>query len=360
LRILIFNLRDIRNPRAGGAEVFTHQVARRWASVGNEVTLVASRFPGGKRIDTIDGVNVIRLGNLVTVCLLARNLYRSSLKSMYDLVIDEYTVRPFGTPGYVQEPVMFLVHELAREKFYYSVPPILSHALYYVVEPGWMSKYKSIPTVTISESTKQDLHRFGFENVHLVPVGLAGPGLRDVPVKEDSPTMLYVGLLKRTNLVEDAIDAFREVADSLPSAQLWVVGRGPALESLKRRALGTNTTFFGYVPEEKKLQLMMRSHLLLVPAVREGWGLVVTEASACGTPAVGYRVPGLVDSIKHGVTGMLTEANPHSLAEAAITLLQDGRLRQNLAENGLRWSREFSWERTSCEFLKVAERVAAR
>ena len=40
-----------------------------------------------------------------------------------------------------------------------------------------------------------------------------------------------------------------------------------------------------------------RAHVLVATSVREGWGLNVSEAAACGTPAIGYSVPGLVDSI---------------------------------------------------------------
>jgi glycosyltransferase involved in cell wall biosynthesis len=56
---------------------------------------------------------------------------------------------------------------------------------------------------------------------------------------------------------------------------------------------------------------LSRAHIILVPAVREGWGLVVTEANAMGTPAIGYDdVPGLRDSIRHGETGITIMEKP--------------------------------------------------
>src|SRR3712207_382769 len=62
--------------------------------------------------------------------------------------------------------------------------------------------------------------------------------------------------------------------------------------------------FYGLFSNKKKNKLWNRSNIIFVPAVREGWGQVVTEANAMGTPAIGYHVLGLRDSIRHGETGI--------------------------------------------------------
>ena len=71
---------------------------------------------------------------------------------------------------------------------------------------------------------------------------------------------------------------------------------------------------------------MARAHCLLVPSVREGWGLVVVEANAVGTPAVGYDIRGIRDSIRPGETGVLvTAGDPEALGQAAAALVTDTR-----------------------------------
>ena len=67
MRILLLNLRDHTHPRAGGAEIFTHEVAKRWVAHGHAVTLIASNFAGGAPTEVIDGIRIIRLGNYLTV-----------------------------------------------------------------------------------------------------------------------------------------------------------------------------------------------------------------------------------------------------------------------------------------------------
>ncbi len=357
LRILIFNLRDRANPEAGGAEVFIHEVAKRWAAGGHEATLVSSSFQNARQREVLEGVTVIRMGNSLTVYPLARRFYKEKLRGCFDVVIDEYTCRPFMTPRFVREPLVFLVNELAGEKYGHVLPPVLSHFFQWWIEPSWMRHYKAFPTLTISRSTQSDLENLGFSDVTIVPMGVGFEPVAEIPAKEDLPTLLFVGLLKETNLADHAIEAFRLVCRSFPHARLWIAGRGPELVRLKRLAEDMDVTLLGYVSEEEKIRRMQRAHLLLMPAVREGWGLVVTEANACGTPAIGYDVPGLRDSIRDGQTGCLVQPNPEAMAHMAIKLIRNSGLRTIYAERALAWSRTLTWDRTAEEFIAILERV---
>lgn len=353
MKILIFNLRDIKNPSSGGAEVFTHEVAKRLVQNGNKVTMIVSNFKNGKKNEILDGIEIIRLGNMFTVHFLAKIYYNRNLKERYDVIIDEYTFKPFLTPNYVKEPVIFLAHELAREKYFYELPPIISHIFYYYIEPNWLKCYSTVPTITVSQSTKEDLAKFGVNNVFVVPEGIKFTPLKTLPEKEESLTLLFVGLLKKANLVDHTIESFKLIKEEIPDVKLWIVGRGSELQTLQKLKEGYKITLFGYVDEEKKLELMGRAHILLVPAIREGWGLVVTEANACGTPAIGYNVNGLRDSIKNNETGLLTENNPHALANAIIKLYKDKNLLNTLSSNALESSKYFNWDNTSNEFSVI-------
>lgn len=357
MKILIFNIRDIKNPNAGGAEVFTHEVAKRWVQNGNEVTLIASNFVGGLKNELIDGVNIIRLGNTVSIFWKAKKYYKKFLSGNYDIVIDEYTLRPFFASSYVSEKVIFLIHEMAKEKYFYDLPPLISHSFYHFFEPRWVRHYKDTPTITVSNSTREDLLELGFTNIRIVPEGIGFKTVEEIPKKEEKPTLLYVGLLKKVNLVDHVIEAFKIIEKELPEAKLWIVGKGPELSYLKRKSRGLNVTFYGFVSEELKLELMRKSHVLLVPAIREGWGLVVTEANACGTPAIGYAVPGLKDSIRNGETGFLTPCNINAFANAIIDYIKDDNQQRKLSDSALQWAKTFSWDKTATLFLNELNNI---
>jgi glycosyltransferase involved in cell wall biosynthesis len=360
MRILILNLRDHTHPCAGGAETFTHEVAKRWAAQGHTITLIASSFAGAARTEVIDGIRIIRLGNYLTVRSQARAYYRKHLRGNCDVVVDEYTNIPFLAPRFVQEPVIFLVHEVVGAKHLVVLPPGISHLMHYVVEPRWYACYRNVDTVTVSDSTRDDLLQFGITETRVVPQGLSHKPLEEVPPKEDVPTFLFVGLLKKANLVHDCITAFGIIESKIPGARLWIVGRGAQRDKLEAKAKGLNVKFFGYVDEARKVELMQRAHAILVPGIREGWGMVITEANACGTPAIAYDIVGYQDAVRDGETGVLTETTPEAMARAAIRVARETGLQQRLSEGALSWSRQFSWETTAAAFLDEIENVVVR
>jgi hypothetical protein len=187
---LWFNWRDIKNPDAGGAEVFTHEVMSRLAkNKGYEMTLFTAVFHGGRRNEVLDGVNIIRHGGRYTVYHNAKAYYKKHWQN-YDIIVDEINTKPFLTPKFAKEkPVLALFHQLAAEFWFYETRFPLNYIGYYYLERKWLSYYKDIPTVTVSNSSKEDLKAIGFKNIFLVPEGLNVTPLRDVQQKEASPRL---------------------------------------------------------------------------------------------------------------------------------------------------------------------------
>ena len=316
LRILWLNWRDIKHPEAGGAEVFTHEVMRRLKKKGYEVTLFSERFPDALQLEYVDDVRIIREGGKFNVYSKAKEYYNKYKKS-YDIVVDEINARPFLTPKFVKEkPILALSHHVSLEAWSLELPFPLGHIGYYFYHRRGLSYYKNIPTATVSESSKRNLEKIGLKKVFVVPEGLNISPLDNIPQKEPSPTIAFVGRLKRNKLPDHALRAFSLIKKSIPDARMWIMGDGYMRKKLQQTS-NSSITFYGRVKENLKYELLSRAHLVMVPGVHEGWGLVVTESNAMGTPAVAYNVPGLRDSIKDGKTGILVKENsPKCLADA--------------------------------------------
>ena len=359
-RILVFNWRCWVNPAMGGAEVFTREVLKRWVGWGHEVTLFTSEFPNCRREEVLDGVRVVRAGGKYSVYWRAREYYRRCFsREKYDVVVDEVNTRPFFASRFVDngERVVALIHQLAREYWFYETPFPISYIGYYFLEDRWLRNYVNVPTVTVSESTRRDLLGLGFKRVFVVPEGLNFEPLSVVPEKEGFPVVVFVGRLKRAKRPDHAVEAFRLVRKRFSGAELWVVGDGSFRRGLERLACD-GVRFFGRVGEAVKRDLLCRAWVLVHSSVREGWGLNVLEAAACGTPAVAYRVAGLCDSVRNGETGLLArDGDVEGLADALIKVLEDEGLRLRLSRNALEYAKGFSWERTAREFMKVLKWV---
>ena len=101
--------------------------------------------------------------------------------------------------------------------------------------------------------------------------------------------------------------------------------------------------FTGHVDEQTKHEELARAWVHLCPSVKEGWGLVVTEAGSHRVPTVGYRsAGGLRESVVDGRTGVLVD-DLDEMTEAVDRLLADERRRLAMGEAAARHAASFSW-----------------
>jgi glycosyltransferase involved in cell wall biosynthesis len=363
LKILWFNWRCWLNPDMGGAEVFTREVAKRLVEAGHEVTLFTSEFPNCKREEVLDGVRVVRSGGRYSVYRRAKKYYGERFsREGYDVVVDEINTRPFFTPKFVNngEKVVGLIHQLAREYWFYETPFPISYVGYYFLEDRWLKSYVDVPTVTVSESTRQDLLGLGFKRVFVVSEGLNFKPLDKMPKKEEHPVVAYVGRLRRAKRPDHAVRAFRIVREKVPDAELWVLGDGSFRKDLEGMA-GEGVGFFGGLSDTERRERVGRSWVLVNPSVREGWGLNVVEANALGTPCIAYDVAGLRDSVNNDENGLLAKAGSvEDLAAKTIVILEDEVLRNRLSCRALDYSRQFDWDSTAGEFMKIVKEVVCK
>ncbi len=340
----------------GGAEVFTHEVAKRWADDGHEVTLFASEFPGCKREEPLDGIRIIRSGGRFSVYREARKFYlKHTQEERFDLVIDEINTRPFFAQSFVKngEHVVALIHQLAREYWFYETRFPLN-VLGYYSENRWLRKYVNAPIITVSNSTRKDLVALGLKQVFIVPEGLNFKPLIELRRKSDNPIIVYAGRLKKAKRPAHAISAFKKIKEKLPNTELWMIGTDSNEHKLKDTSI-QGITFYGQLEDSERRRLIEQSWVLINPSIREGWGLNIIEANALGVPCVAYSVPGLRESVQDQRTGLLVKnGDVQAMAEAILTLLINEELRVSFSKNALEFSRKFSWDITAREFLRIA------
>ena len=380
MRILVINWRDIRNPEAGGAEVHLHETFSRIAAWGHEVTLLCSRFPGAAESERNDGIDVIRNGGKWTFNLTAPWYYRKHLAHRsFDVVIEDINKIPALMPWFINgPPLMVLLHHLFGTTFYREINPVLATYLFFM-ERLIPRVYRRCLFEAVSESTRDELVRMGVaaDRICVVHNGLdarfldagnigttVAPDRKDAtaaPDRKEPGLVIYLGRLKKYKNVDHLIRAMAIVREEVPEARLVIVGTGDrrqALEALTRSMdLDDAVRFTGFVSEEEKLRLLTRAEVAAFPSSKEGWGITVIEANACGVPVVATRVPGLRDAVVDGETGVLVPlGDREAMARALIGLLRDRPARERLAGNALARSRLFTWENTARQTLQVIRR----
>src|SRR6266571_4976822 len=121
MKILILNWRDIKNPSGGGAEILTHEMAKRWINSGHQVMQFSSLFKNAKSKENIDGVDFIRKGKWWTVHVFAFFYYHSHKKNI-DVIIDEVHWFPFFAAMYAPGKTLALTCEVASKLLFKIFP----------------------------------------------------------------------------------------------------------------------------------------------------------------------------------------------------------------------------------------------
>ncbi len=322
--LFVLNERDLANPLAGGAEVHQNEVFGRLASRGFPVTLICAGYPGAAPVGDERGMRVLHVGNRYSFYARGPLVARRLVRDVGDraLVVENLNKLPFYGPLWSAVPVLGLVHHLFGATAFRQVSfPVA--AVTYLSERPIPRIYRKVPMIAVSPSTRDDLIARGVPaaNVTFIPNGLDHELYRPVPTAP-GPIVLSLGRVETYKRIDVVVDALPRVLARVPSAKLVVVGRGEAVAGLEqhvaRLGLQSAVEFRGFVDEREKVALYQSARVFVNPSEKEGWGLTVLEAAACGAPAVASDSPGLRDSVRHDETGLLV---PHGDADACASAL---------------------------------------
>lgn len=366
MKILILNWKDIKNPDVGGAEIILYELAKRLVKDGHEVTWFCRRFKDCVKREIIDGIDIIRRGNKLSTYLEAW-IYYKSLFPKPDKIIDSINTLCWQTPFYIEkERRIAYVNQLAKEVFFYELPQPVSSLAFYLENLEYRT-YKTTGFLCYSKSVKEDLRSFGIPSQNISTFSLGIDHSRYVPgVKSKTPLFIFVARLVKMKRADLCIKAMKEVVFRHPKARLVIVGYGSQENYLNKlineyglqinvSLVNKDNLYFNKNEKDIKVKLLQQAWALLLPSVKEGWGMVVTEAAACGTPSIVTDVTGLKDSVIDGKTGFIIPANPTAkeLASYMFKIIENSSLRKKLDMSAVKWASNFSWEKSYKEFIRI-------
>jgi glycosyltransferase involved in cell wall biosynthesis len=368
VRILAFNWRDPKHPEAGGAELHLFEILRRCVRDGDTAVWLAERFPGAPEEETVAGIRVVRAGSWYNAPLALASLYRRRFRGeRFDLVLEDINKTPFFAPLYARAPVLAVVPHLFGAAVFQEAPLPIG-LMVFAQESVLPFVYRRVPFLAISESTRDDLARRGIDRdrIRVVRCGLTQEdyGVTVPPERREEPAVVFLGRLRKYKGAQHAIRALAIVRRDVPDARLDVVGDGPYRGALERLAaslgLARHVRFLGALPHAAKVEALNRAQVGVMPSPKEGWGLTVIEANACGVPVVASRSPGLVESVREGETGLLVpHADAVALAAGVLRLLRDRALRLRMAAAAVAWAHTFDWETCYRDSRAVMAEAAA-
>ncbi|MFP4622754.1 MAG: glycosyltransferase family 4 protein [Gemmatimonadota bacterium] len=358
MKILVVNWQDRLNPQAGGAETHLHEIFGRLAGRGHAVTLLTSGWAGSATPEQVDGMEVHRAGGRYTFNLAAPVYYRRRLKhDAFDIMVEDLNKVPLLSPAWAKHPLALLVHHLFGATAFQEAKLPLATATWLLERPLGRV-YHSVPTMAVSRSTAHDLGRRGMPeaSIAVIPNGVDlerySPGAPDE--RFETPTLLYLGRLKRYKRIDLPIRAVAMLRAEGRRVRLLVVGTGDHAASLRalveELGVGDAVELLGYVSEAEKLELFRRSWVHVLTSPKEGWGITNLEAAACGTPTIASDSPGLRDSVVDGESGFLvSHGDVTALADRMRALIDDPALRHTMGVKARQFAERFTWDRAAAE-----------
>jgi len=359
--VLFLSWRDASHPEGGGSERYVHRMAEGMVAAGLRVELFCAAHERAAAEEMVHGVRVVRRGGRLGVYVRALQYVA---RRRPRLVVDVQNGLPFFS-RLLCRSVVVLVHHVHREQW-----PIvfgrLGGALGWWIESvlaPWL--YRDCPYVTVSEATADELIGLGVDRgrLSIVPNGVEPPPPVEATPSE-TPLLVVLGRLVPHKRVEHALEVTARLRNRWPGLRLSVVGEGWWEQELRAEAerLGVAdlVDFHGYVDEQTKHELLARAWVHLCPSVKEGWGLVVSEAGGHGVPTVGYRAAGgLRESVVDGVTGELVD-DLDEMAAAVERLLADPAVRGGMGEAAAHYAASLTWPASIDAFRSVLRPALGR
>ncbi len=365
-RIHFVAWRDLDDPEAGGSELHAHRIASLWAAAGIDVTFRTSAVPGQSAATIREGYGVERRsGRYAVFPGAAWEGLRAGHRPGEGLV-EVWNGMPFFSPLWYRGPRIVFLHHVHAE-------------MWRMVLPGWMARvgeliekriappfYRDTRIVTLSASSRDEI----VEQLRLPAdhVSVTAPGVeaRFAPGAQRSPTPLVVAVgrlvpVKRFDLL---VEALAQARVARPDLRAVIIGEGyerPALEALRRR-LGAEEwlSLPGRLSDDEVVSWYRQAWVVASTSLREGWGMTLTEAGACGTPSVATDIAGHRDAVLDGRTGLLVGDRVSSIAGALGEVLDDETLRARLGRGALERARWFTWDAAARSTLEALATEADR
>lgn len=353
-KIHVLAWRDLADPDAGGSELHADEFSRRWADLGFEITHRTSALAGVAAVQDRNGYRVVSRGGRITVFprVIGSELLRR--EGSFDAVVEVWNGVPWFSPVWTRRPRLTFLHHVHGPMWDQLLPKpfaSLGRLLEARLAPPF---YRRGLMLTPSDATRDELIELGLrpDRVRAIPNGV-DPSFSPYGDKSPYPSVLAVGRLAPVKRFEALIDAAVLARRRVPALQLHIVGAGPLDDALRHQvqALGAGdyVHFLGHVEHSRLVELYRSAWVVSSASLAEGWGLSLTEAAACGTPAVATDIRGHRSSVIAGHTGVLSPVE--QLGDALADLLLDDERRLLLGRQAQARAAKLTWERVAHDML---------
>lgn len=362
-RVTMLAWRDLDDPEAGGSELHAHRIATRWAAAGLDVELRTSMVPGAAMDVDRDGYHVVRRGSRYGVFPLAIAHGLRHRRRPEEALVEIWNGMPFFSPLWYRGPKVVFLHHVHGPMWQMSLPRFraaLGSAIEHRIAPP-LYRWTSILTLSTSseEEIVEKLH-LPRKRVSVVPPGIE-PTFHPGGSKSTNPSVVAVGRLVPVKQFDKLIEALIAAKAAVPALTATIIGEGYLRSDLETQVAAAGADSWlrlpGRVDDAALVDAYQSSWVVASTSLREGWGMTLTEAAACGTPAVATDIAGHRDAVVNGASGLLVDEGA-PFVNGLVAVLGNEDLRRALSAGALENAARFTWDATAVETFRALAAVA--
>jgi glycosyltransferase involved in cell wall biosynthesis len=360
----------------GGAEKRVWEISRRLADRGHEVHIFGMKYWEGEDVVEREGVHLHGICASQDIYVDGKRSIKAavhfswkllwSLRGDFDLIdAQQFPYLPCFSAKFHSKlrrvPLVITWHEVWGD--YWSEYLGRWAVLGRWVEKGTLHLPEII--IPVSESVRDDLISMGIDGdkMEVVPGGVDLEKIYDIRPEEKIYDTIYVGRLSEHKRVDLLLKAVKMARGGRPDIRCAIIGDGPERENLGKLAkelkIEENVDFMGFLErEEEVIAGMKSSKIFVLPSTREGFGLSVLEANACGLPAVVVkaRKNAAASLVKDGINGAICDLSARSMASKIEALLIDESYKK-MSDSSIEFARAYDWGEIAKRTENVYEKL---
>jgi glycosyltransferase involved in cell wall biosynthesis len=361
--------REHADEDAGGSEVHVSTVVDKWAAAGLDVTIRTSRAVGRPADERYRSYRAVRRGGRMTVFPRAAVAEVVGRYGPRDALVEIWNGVPWLSPVWApRTPRLVWLHHVHGPMWPLMLPGPLARVGQALEGRLAPPLYRRQRIVTLAPSSRRELiDDLGFRpgQVEVVPPGVDDRFRPDPTRRAARPRLLAVGRFAPVKRFPTVVDAAAAARRTIPDLELVLVGDGAERAAVDARVdhHGAHhwVRFAGRVDDHELVELYRSAWAVVSASVAEGWGMTLTEAAACGTPAVATDIVGHRDAVVHGETGVLAaDSTAEALGAAIVAVLGDRDRVDALGAAAARRAAALRWDATAHRLLSLLAEEAIR
>lgn len=349
----------------GGGEKRIYEIGKRLVAKGHEVHLFGIKWWDGSDIIEhegmilhgvcekmelyVDGRRSISEALIFSIKLLP-HLYKGN-KEKFDII--DVTAFPYFSVFVAKLvslvkriPIVITWHEVWGDYWYE-----------YLDWKGFFGKLienivsKLGKSIAVSQMTKKNLESIGLKDkdVYIIPNGIDLKRISEITPNKEKCHIIFVGRLIKEKNVDVLLKAVDYVRRELCDIRCDIIGDGPEKENLVKfvddKRLDNNVTFFRFMEHDEVISRIKSSKLFVLPSSREGFGIVVIEAFACGIPVITIKHErNAACQLVNNETGIITDLDVYKLGDAIYKLMTNDRYLENMSKSAMIVAQEYDWD----------------